>query len=274
MVTGFCCTASAEALLRRYGLADETQLAVLLSSELFQGKTEHDVCNLVANLAHETGNFRYTREIADGERYNGRLDLGNTEPGDGPRFKGRGLIQLTGRYNYVMFQKYLVEAGGDLAALDIVSDPELLANDPRLCALTVVFFLRNKWTSGMSVMTLRRRINGGLNGLGDTLTKYLDALADDDARRIAIEREKAEYEQEALLAKRGQRDFSYRIGDAEYRFERVADLQRRLGVEPVDGIFGDDTEAAIRAFQQRRGLVEDGKVGPTTWAALANDNCQ
>jgi predicted chitinase len=199
MAAGFCSTASAEALLRRYGLADETQVAVLLSSELFQGKTEHDVCNLVANLAHETGNFRYTREIADGERYNGRLDLGNTEPGDGPRFKGRGLIQLTGRYNYVMFQKYLVEAGGDLATLDIVSDPELVANDPRLCALTVVFFLRNKWTSGMSVVTLRRRINGGLNGLGDTLTKYLDALADDDARSIAIEREKAEYEQETLL---------------------------------------------------------------------------
>ena len=70
--------------------------------------------------AGEFDGFCTTVEYASGDAYNGRTDLGNTQPGDGPRFKGRGLIQLTGRSNY---QQY-----GELLKLDLVQDPELAAD--------------------------------------------------------------------------------------------------------------------------------------------------
>lgn len=82
------------------------------------------ICPFLANLAHESGSFNYTREIASGTAYEGRHDLGNNQPGDGERFRGRGLIQITGRGNYEWCSKALYKD------LRLINTPELLEAPP------------------------------------------------------------------------------------------------------------------------------------------------
>src|SRR5882762_2402858 len=71
----------------------------------------------LAQLAHESAELRFMEEIASGAAYEGRKDLGNTQPGDGTRYKGRGPIQLTGRANYKKFS--------DLLGLDLINNPTI-----------------------------------------------------------------------------------------------------------------------------------------------------
>ena len=123
-------------------------------------KTERAM--FLAQMAHESGNFRYKEEIHDGSNYEGRSDLGNNQSGDGKRFKGRGYIQLTGRANY---KKY-----GDMVGQDLISNPEL-ASDPNI-ASSVAFAYWNdrvdrKAARNGDINTVTRNINGGLNGLQD-----------------------------------------------------------------------------------------------------------
>lgn len=77
------------------------------------------LAHFMGQCAHESGGFRYMEEIASGAAYEGRADLGNTQPGDGRRYKGRGPIQLTGRANYRAF--------GREVGMDFESHPELVA---------------------------------------------------------------------------------------------------------------------------------------------------
>ncbi|MGA1730527.1 MAG: L,D-transpeptidase family protein [Steroidobacteraceae bacterium] len=63
--------------------------------------------HFLAQIGHESGGLRWMKELADGSAYEGRKDLGNTEPGDGPRFKGAGAIQLTGRRSYQRFADFI-----------------------------------------------------------------------------------------------------------------------------------------------------------------------
>lgn len=122
----------------------------------------------IAQLAHESGSFRYTQEIADGSAYEGRLDLGNTKPGDGKRFKGRALIQITGRANY--------ESCGAALSLDLIGSPELLQGTEAACRASGWFWK----TKGLNALAdkdafgaITKKINGGYNGLDDRIGHWL-----------------------------------------------------------------------------------------------------
>lgn len=82
--------------------------------------TPQEYCHFLAQACHETDHFRTLREYASGKAYEGRADLGNTQVGDGVRFRGRGIFQTTGRANYM--QLGLKESKRDL----FINTPELL----------------------------------------------------------------------------------------------------------------------------------------------------
>ena len=131
------------------------------------GKDPELASMLLANILHETCNMKYMREIADGSAYGNRSDLGNNQPGDGPRYKGAGVLQLTGRYNYSRLAKFL--------------------NDPRVMegcdyvASTYPFRSAEPWITENNLLEIAktkgfdavcRRINGGWNGYQDRKNKF------------------------------------------------------------------------------------------------------
>jgi len=212
------------------------------------------VAHLLAQIAHESDGFCTTEEYADGRAYEGRRDLGNTQPGDGPRYKGRGLIQLTGRMNYALTGKEL--------GLDLVGNP-LSVNDPITYLLVACTFwtrLRiNTPADADDLYEVTRLVNGGLNGLDSRLaylTRAKDLVAPLAAKAVA-----GEAGTTFPLLYRGE------TGAA------VAQLQKDLASRgyPVarDGSFGPGTETAIRHFQVAHGLAADGIAGPALWKALA-----
>ncbi len=121
----------------------------------------------LAQIAHESGSLRYVRELADGAAYNFRQDLGNTEPGDGPKYKGRGLIQITGRSNYL-------DCGSTLG-VDLVGSPELLEGPVLACRSAAWFWKThglNELADRGDFKLITKRINGGYNGYQDRLAYY------------------------------------------------------------------------------------------------------
>jgi len=157
-LTGIMIHATA-ARLRAYSEPLCTHMAARgINTQLRQG-------HFLAQIGHESGELRYNEEIASGDAYEGRLDLGNTHPGDGRRFKGRGLIQLTGRANY---QQYSRAIGRDLT---VDGQWEQVADDPNLAVDVACWFWDTRRLSPLAdaddIMTITRRINGGTNGIDD-----------------------------------------------------------------------------------------------------------
>jgi predicted chitinase len=125
----------------------------------------------LAQLAHESGELRWLEELASGAAYEGRRDLGNTQPGDGKRFKGRGPIQITGRANY--------RAAGKALDLPLVQRPELAAYPQHGFDIATWFWTTrrlNALADQSAFRLITRRINGGMNGYADRLAYYTRAL--------------------------------------------------------------------------------------------------
>lgn len=136
----------------------------------------HRFAQYVAQIAHESGEFRYDREIWDGKgaqaRYDSRTDLGNTAAidGDGFKYRGRTGIQVTGKRNYALLTSWVRAINP--AAPDFVSDPDLLNTDPWEGMAPIWFWTTNKlnkYADQGNVEMVTRTINGGLNGFDDRL---------------------------------------------------------------------------------------------------------
>lgn len=128
----------------------------------FKVNTPLRICHFLAQVLHESGEFQYQEEIASGADYEGREDLGNTQSGDGCRFKGRGLIQVTGRANYAELSKDI--------GVDYIANPTRLAALPD-CVNSAFWYWNSRNLSALAdqddLSGITRRINGGYNGLED-----------------------------------------------------------------------------------------------------------
>ena len=145
--------------MRKYGITDPLEKAHFLSQ-----------------CSHESGGFRWTQEFADGSAYEGNTDLGNTQSGDGVKFKGRGYIQVTGRKNYTAYNRFLQSQG---ITDDVVTHPELLSS--KYAADSACYwwkFIGNvspyaqRGDTPLDVEVVTRRVNGGTNGYPDRLARF------------------------------------------------------------------------------------------------------
>lgn len=134
--------------------------------------TQLRLAHFLGQTGHESGGFRYMEEIASGAAYEGRKDLGNTQPGDGRRYKGRGVLMFTGRGNYRSYGKAL--------GLDLEGDPQQAA-DPASGLLIALHYWAlndlNKLADADDGAKITKRINGGANGSADRTIRTLRAKA-------------------------------------------------------------------------------------------------
>ena len=213
---------------------------VLLETALkYQINTPLRLSHFLAQTLHESGSLKYTEELASGAAYEGRKSLGNTQRGDGRRYKGRGLIQLCGRANYARYGKFN-------PAADPVNHPERLATLPYSCDSAGWFWVHgtspdlNRIADKDNIVLVTKLTNGGQNGLSDRRRKLRGAKATIEilgARRV----------QQALNA---------------------------IGSYPtllVDGDLGPRTTSIIREFQSDFLIRADGVVNAETWSKLKRD---
>lgn len=138
----------------------------------YQINTPLRVAHFLAQVLHESGAFRYFEEIASGKAYEGRKDLGNINEGDGVKFKGRGIIQITGRTNYTLLSQDL--------GVDFVNNPKILA-DKKWAVVSAGWFWNkrklNEIADADDFIKLTKRVNGGTNGIDDRRRYLVKAKA-------------------------------------------------------------------------------------------------
>lgn len=147
-------------------------------NDRFGINTTARVVHFLSQCWHESGALRYVEEIASGAQYEGRKDLGNTQPGDGKKFKGRGFIQITGRATYQNYAKSGFCVG------DLMSHPEWLAKSPGHTKASMWFWWKNNLNAladqdhgdgaiGEDVVKrITKHVNGGYNGLSQRCFFY------------------------------------------------------------------------------------------------------
>ena len=204
--------------------------------------------HFLAQIAHESDGLHTTVEYASGRAYEGRADLGNVKQGDGVRFKGRGLIQLTGRANY---QKY-----GALLGVDLVGNPEAAGRFPVAIETAGLYWKLhglNRYADADDVNTITRRINGGYNGLADRRAYLAAAKRAIGAAPLGLIAAEA-------------------VEGGDPKVVSAQDRLKALGYFPgaSDGRLGAATRAELVKFQADNGLDQTGDLDAATLDTLAS----
>lgn len=231
------------------------------------------IAHFLGQTCEESAGYRTTEEFASGKEYEGRADLGNTQKGDGPRYKGRGLLQLTGRANYADYGKAL--------GVDLVNNPTLAAQPALSLKIACEYWKRHNINADCDrddVQAVTRKVNGGLNGLSDRIAFTQKAKAA-VARLQAIALSGAAASAAAPAGAASADTAAAGVAPAQPRpvlgrgsqGDAVVQLQNMLRdlnfAVAIDGDFGPGTEVAVTRFQSENDLAADGIVGPQTWGA-------
>lgn len=155
---------------------DEFLPQINTTIERFAINTPAREAAFIAQIAHESGQFQWTRELwgptPAQSKYEGRVDLGNFIPGDGEKFKGRGLIQITGRANY--------KACGDFLGYDFTAHPELLEESEMATLSSGWFWTEYKKLNSLADIgafdAITKHINGGQNGRAERWVFFRRAM--------------------------------------------------------------------------------------------------
>jgi putative chitinase len=202
----------------------------------FDVTTELRICHFFAQASVETDWFKTLEEYASGRDYEGRKDLGNTQSGDGQKYKGRGIFQTTGRANYT--------AAGKEMNLDLVNHPELLLN-PKNAVLSALIYWRSRNMNDIAdrddIGGATRAVNGGYNGFNE--------------RQRAL-----------LILKSALGEKIVGCGSTIDDVKNVQTMLKLLGykVGIIDGLYGPATDAAIKMFQSDNGLPRTGVANTAT----------
>lgn len=145
-----------------------------VAMEKFDINTKQRQAMFLAQILHESGGLKWTRELASGKAYEGRQDLGNVFPGDGVKFKGAGLIMITGRHNFSVASQALF--GDDR----LLHTPELLTT-PQYASLSAAWWWSqhglNELADKGKFKQITKIINGGYNGEDQREAYYRKSLS-------------------------------------------------------------------------------------------------
>lgn len=204
------------------------------------------------------------KELIANTVYGGRADLGNTEPGDGWKFRGRGFIQLTGRYNYTRY--------GEAAGIDLVNDPDIIKRDLTKSVEVAAAFWKtnglNTYADQNDAVKVSRGVNrGDPNDPAAANHEDLRILWTTTALSVTQAPQNLAPDPAAPTAP------SLKPLQVGSRGDRVRELQIDLNAlgyntNGIDGIFGQGSRRAVVAFQQENGLPVTGIADAATIDAI------
>ncbi len=230
--------------------------------EKYGVNTHLRICHFLAQAAHESAGFKTLEEYASGAAYEGRKDLGNTKAGDGVKYKGRGIFQLTGKANYAIY--------GEKLGVDLVSNPKLAAT-AEISVQVALEYWNSKKLSVLAdqgnIDRITKLINGGFNGLEDRKANLKRALSiiPKDIKLSTVISPVAEKVVEPdplnpIIFKKG--DKGPDIAAAQ---QKLVDRGYKI---TADGSFGPKTVGALLEFQTESGLVATGHIDALTSVKL------